>query len=54
MLHNIEKVLEEARQFHADTKEDVEQFRIKYLLHRDKEGIEVNVHYSTSHYYLWK
>lgn len=36
MLHNIEKVLEEARQFHADTKEDVEQFRIKYL---GKKGI---------------
>jgi len=31
MLHNIDKILEEARQFNAETKEEIEQFRIKYL-----------------------
>jgi len=31
MLHNIDKLLEEARQFKAETKEEIEQFRIKYL-----------------------
>ena len=36
MLQKIEKILEEARQFNAETKEEVEQFRIKYL---GKKGI---------------
>lgn len=36
MLHNIDKFLEEARQFNAETKEEIEQFRIKYL---GKKGI---------------
>jgi len=36
MLHNIDKILEEARQFSADTSEEIEQFRIKYL---GKKGI---------------
>jgi phenylalanyl-tRNA synthetase alpha chain len=36
MLHDIEKILEEAREFRADTKEEIEQFRIKYL---GKKGI---------------
>lgn len=31
MLQNIDKILEEARQFNAGTKEEIEQFRIKYL-----------------------
>ena len=31
MLQNIDKLLEEARQFKAETKEDIEQFRIRYL-----------------------
>ncbi len=31
MLQIIDKLLEEARQFQAETKEEVEQFRIKYL-----------------------
>jgi phenylalanyl-tRNA synthetase alpha chain len=31
MLHTIEKLLEEASQFKAQSKEDIEQFRIKYL-----------------------
>jgi phenylalanyl-tRNA synthetase alpha chain len=36
MLQNIDRILEEASQFHAETKEEVEQFRIKYL---GKKGI---------------
>jgi len=36
MLQNIDKILEEARQFKADTKEEIEQFRIKFL---GKKGI---------------
>ena len=36
MLQNIERVLEEARQFKAETKDEIEQFRIKYL---GKKGI---------------
>jgi phenylalanyl-tRNA synthetase alpha chain len=36
MLHDIEKILEEAREFRADTKEEIEQFRIKYL---GKKGV---------------
>lgn len=36
MLQNIEKILEEARRFNAESKEDIEQFRIKYL---GKKGI---------------
>lgn len=36
MLQNIEKFLEEAGQFKAETKEEIEQFRIKYL---GKKGI---------------
>jgi phenylalanyl-tRNA synthetase alpha chain len=36
MLQNIDKILEEARQFNAETKEELEQFRIKYL---GKKGI---------------
>ena len=36
MLQNIEKILEEARQFKAETKEEIEQFRIKFL---GKKGI---------------
>jgi len=36
MLQNIDKILDEARQFSADTREDIEQFRIKYL---GKKGI---------------
>ncbi len=31
MLHTIDKILEEARQFNAESKEEIEQFRIKYL-----------------------
>ena len=31
MLQNIDKILEEARQFKAETKEEIEQFRILYL-----------------------
>jgi len=31
MLQNIDKLLEEARQFKAETREDIEQFRIRYL-----------------------
>jgi phenylalanyl-tRNA synthetase alpha chain len=36
MLHNIDKILEEAGRFKAETKEELEQFRIKYL---GKKGI---------------
>ena len=36
MLQNIERILEEAKHFKAETKEEVEQFRIKYL---GKKGI---------------
>lgn len=36
MLQNIEKILEEARQFNAETREEIEQFRIRYL---GKKGI---------------
>jgi phenylalanyl-tRNA synthetase alpha chain len=36
MIQNIDRLLEEARQFKAETKEDIEQFRIKYL---GKKGI---------------
>jgi phenylalanyl-tRNA synthetase alpha chain len=36
MLQNIDKILEEARLFTAETREEVEQFRIKYL---GKKGI---------------
>jgi len=36
MLQNIDKILEEARQFSAETREEIEQFRIKYL---GKKGI---------------
>jgi phenylalanyl-tRNA synthetase alpha chain len=36
MLQNIEKFLEEAGQFNAETKEEIEQFRIKYL---GKKGV---------------
>ena len=36
MLQNIDRILEEARQFKAETKEEVEQFRIKYL---GKKGV---------------
>ena len=36
MLHNIDKILEEAGRFKADTKEELEQFRIHYL---GKKGI---------------
>lgn len=31
MLNTIDKILEEARQFKAESKEEIEQFRIKYL-----------------------
>ncbi|MEN8226966.1 MAG: phenylalanine--tRNA ligase subunit alpha [Bacteroidota bacterium] len=31
MLQNIDKILEEARQFNASTSDEIEQFRIKYL-----------------------
>jgi phenylalanyl-tRNA synthetase alpha chain len=31
MLHNINSILDEARQFEAHTREEIEQFRIKYL-----------------------
>lgn len=31
MLHNIDSILDEARQFEAHTREEIEQFRIKYL-----------------------
>ena len=31
MLQNIDKLLEEAGQFKAETKEEIEQFRIRYL-----------------------
>jgi phenylalanyl-tRNA synthetase alpha chain len=36
MLQNIDRILEEAKQFKAKTKEDIEQFRIKYL---GKKGV---------------
>jgi phenylalanyl-tRNA synthetase alpha chain len=36
MLQNIDRILEEARQFKAETKDEIEQFRIKYL---GKKGI---------------
>ncbi|MEN8156430.1 MAG: phenylalanine--tRNA ligase subunit alpha [Bacteroidota bacterium] len=36
MLQNIEKLVEEARQFNAETREEIEQYRIKYL---GKKGI---------------
>ena len=36
MLRNIDKILEEARQFKAETQEEIEQFRIKYL---GKKGV---------------
>jgi phenylalanyl-tRNA synthetase alpha chain len=36
MLHDIDKILEEAGSFKAGTKEEIEQFRIKYL---GKKGI---------------
>jgi phenylalanyl-tRNA synthetase alpha chain len=36
MLQNIDKILDEARQFSAVTREEIEQFRIKYL---GKKGI---------------
>ena len=36
MLQNIDKILEEARQFNAGTLEEIEQFRIKYL---GKKGV---------------
>jgi len=36
MLQNIDKILDEARQFSAGTREEIEQFRIKYL---GKKGI---------------
>ncbi len=31
MLQNIDRILEEARQFNASTRDEIEQFRIKYL-----------------------
>ncbi len=36
MIQNIDKILDEARQFSAGTREEIEQFRIKYL---GKKGI---------------
>jgi len=36
MLQNIDKILEEARQFQAGSREEIEQFRIKYL---GKKGV---------------
>jgi phenylalanyl-tRNA synthetase alpha chain len=36
MLQNIDRILEEARQFKAGTRDEIEQFRIKYL---GKKGI---------------
>jgi len=36
MLQNIDRILEEARQYKAETREEVEEFRIKYL---GKKGI---------------
>jgi len=36
MLQNIDRILEEIRQFQADSREEVEQFRIKYL---GKKGV---------------
>ena len=36
MLQNIDRILKEARQFKAETKDEIEQFRIKYL---GKKGI---------------
>jgi phenylalanyl-tRNA synthetase alpha chain len=36
MLQDIEYFLDEARQFHAETREEIEQFRVKYL---GKKGI---------------
>lgn len=36
MDHNIDKLLEEAREFRAETREEIENFRIKYL---GKKGI---------------
>ena len=36
MLQQIDRILEEARQFNAETKEEIEQFRIKYL---GKKGV---------------
>jgi len=36
MLQNIDRILEEARQFKAETREEIEQYRIKYL---GKKGV---------------
>jgi phenylalanyl-tRNA synthetase alpha chain len=36
MLQNIDKILEEARQFKVETREEIEQYRIKYL---GKKGV---------------
>ncbi len=36
MDHNIDKILQEAREFTAETREEIENFRIKYL---GKKGI---------------
>ncbi len=36
MLQNIDRILEEARQFKAETRDEIEQFRIKYL---GKKGV---------------
>lgn len=40
MLHNIDNILQEARQFTAETREDIEEFRIKYL---GKKGILADI-----------
>lgn len=36
MVHNIDKILKEAREFKAETREEIENFRIKYL---GKKGV---------------
>ena len=36
MDHNIDKLLQEAREFKAETREEIENFRIKYL---GKKGV---------------
>jgi len=40
MIHNIDKILKEAREFNAETREEIEHFRIKYL---GKKGILIRV-----------
>ena len=40
MDHNIDKLLQEAREFKAETREEIENFRIKYLGNSRKRNPE--------------